>query len=65
MTTRGIYLELLLTYWKKRQVVDWLRNKKNLRGWKMVTRLLMRLGNRIPGLALDLVFVARKAGEAG
>jgi|GEM_PF-811956 len=58
--TTGIYLELLLTYWRGQLVHDWLRERKKLHGLHTLTRVLMRAGRLLPHLALDLVMVARK-----
>ena len=63
ISTKGIYLELLLTYWKKQKVYDWLRGKEKLSGLKLFTRLLMRTGNLLPSLALDLILIARKGKD--
>lgn len=60
INTTGIYLELLMSYWRGHLAADWIRSKKKLYMLIPLTKLLMRLGRIFPSLALDLVFIYQK-----
>ena len=61
IAVKGIYLELMLSFWRGRRAADWLRSRKKLDKLIPLTRLFMKLGRVFPSLALDLVFICRKA----
>lgn len=58
--TSGIYIELFLSYWRRHLAADWIRSRKKLRALSPLARVLMRAGNILPSMALDLVFIYRK-----
>ncbi|MBN1272875.1 MAG: methyltransferase domain-containing protein [Candidatus Aminicenantes bacterium] len=57
---RGIYLELLLTWWRRKNIVDILQSRWNKKAFVPLMKFFMMLGYRLPSHALDMMIVAQK-----
>jgi SAM-dependent methyltransferase len=60
LSKKGIYLELILSFWRGQRVEDFVRSRGHKRWARPVIRCLMSLGSLFPASALDLVLTGQK-----